>query len=114
MGLEANIVYLEEEIASLRERLAVIREFLRANPSVSIYRRSIKGKIYYYKKYRMGRRSISEFLGASGFDIKAAGEKLMAKNEKIKRVRSQSVKVNSELHALQRQVRIARKACECV
>jgi hypothetical protein len=110
MGLEANVVYLEEEIANLQERIAVIRNFLQANPSASIYRRSIKGKIYYYKKYRKGSESVSESLGNSSFGFKGASKKLKAKNEKVKKAKEQLAKLKKEILALKKQAKIARKA----
>ena len=112
MGLEANVVYLEEEIANLQERIAAIRSFLQANPSASIYRRSIKGKVYYYKKYRMGSKSVSESLGNSSFDFKGASKKLKVENEKVKRAKEQLAKLKKEILALKRQVKIAKKAFE--
>ena len=112
MGLEANVVYLEEEIANLQERIAAIRSFLQANPSASIYRRSIKGRNYYYKKFRMGEKSISEFLGSGGFDFKGASRKLKVENEKVKRAKGQLAKLKKEILALKRQAKIAKKALE--
>lgn len=114
MGLEANVVYLEEEIANLQERIEVIRNFLQANPSASIYRRSIKGKVYYYKKFRKGSKSISEFMGNNEFDFKGASGKLKAENEKVKRAKGQLAKLKKEMLALKKQARIARKAFEHV
>ncbi len=114
MGLEANVVYLEEEIASLKERIVVMRNFLRVHPSASIYRRSIKGKIYYYKKYRKGEKSVSDFLGNNEFDFREACGKLNAENEKVKKAKAQLAQLKKELLALQRQARIARKAFEHV
>jgi predicted transcriptional regulator len=114
MGLEANVVYLEEEIANLQERIAVIRNFLQVNPSASIYRRSIKGKIYYYKKYRKGSESVSESLGNSSFDFEGASKKLKAENEKVKRAKGQLAKLKKEILALKKQAKIARKAYEHV
>ncbi len=114
MGLEANVVYLEEEIANLQERIAVIRGFLQANPSASIYRRSIRGKNYYYKKYRIGEKSISKFLGSEDFDFKGASKKLKAENEKVFRAKVQLAKLIIEMLALKKQAKIARKAFEHV
>jgi len=114
MGLEANIVYLEEEIASLQDRIEAIRDFLKANPSASIYRRSIKGKIYYYKKYRQGEKSVSKFLGGNDFDLKEAARKLKAENEKVIKAKKQLAKLKKEILALKKQAKIARKAGEHV
>lgn len=114
MGLEANVVYLEEEIASLQERIAAIKNFLLANPSASIYRRSIKGRVYYYKKYRKGEKSVSQFLGGNDFDFKGASENLNAENEKVKKAKGQLVMLKKEMLALKRQAKIARKAFEHV
>lgn len=110
MGLEANVVYLEEEIANLQERIAAIRSFLQANPSASIYRRSINGRDYYYKKFRKGSRSISESLGNGDFDFKGASKILQAENEKVKRAKAQLARLKKELLALKKQAGIARKA----
>ena len=114
MSLEANVVYLEEEIANLRERIALIQNFLQANPSASMYHRSIKEKIYYYKKYRKGKKSISEFLGNSSFDFKGACKKLKAENAKVKRAKVQLARLKKEVQALKKQVKIARKVLEHV
>jgi len=114
MGLEANVVYLEEEIANLKERIVVIQSFLRANPSASIYRRSIKGNFYYYKKYRRGSMSVSEFLGSGSFNLKEASRKLQIEKKKVQKAKAQLAKLKKELLALQRQARIARKAFEHV
>jgi hypothetical protein len=114
VGLEANVVYLEEEIASLQDRIASIRNFLQVNPSASIYRRSIKGKVYYYKKYRRGDKSVSEFLGSGSFNFKEASRKLQNEKEKVQKAKAQLAKLKKELLALQRQARIARKAFEHV
>ncbi len=112
MGLEANVVYLEEEIVNLLERIAVIRSFLQANPSASIYRRSIRGKNYYYKKYRVGEKSISKFMGSGDFDFKGASAKLKADNERVKGAKEQLARLKKELLALKKQAKIARKAFE--
>jgi hypothetical protein len=114
MGLEANIVYLDEEIVNLQERISVIRSFLQVNPLASIYRRSIRGKNYYYKKYRIGEKSISKFLGSGDFDFKEASRKLKAENEKVKRAKGQLAKLKKEMFALKKQAKIARKAFEHV
>lgn len=112
MGLEANVVYLEEEIANLQERIEAIRSFLQDNPSASIYRRSINGKIYYYKKFRQGGKSVSESLGNSSFDFKESSRKLKVENEKVKRAKGQLVRLKKELSALKKQAKIAKKALE--
>jgi len=114
MSLEANVVYLEEEIANLHERMALIQSFLQANPSASIYRRNIKGKVYYYKKYRKGDQSVSEFLGGKDFDFKGASKNLKAENERIIKAKGQLAKLKKEILALKRQAKIARKAFEHV
>lgn len=114
MGLEANIVYLEEEIENLQERIAAIRSFLQANPSASIYRRSINDKAYYYKKYRKGEKSISEFLGKDNFDLAGASRKLKAENEKVQKAKEQLARLKKEILALKKQAKIARKAFEHV
>jgi hypothetical protein len=108
--LEANAVYLEEEIRNLRERIVSIRNFLKSNPSSSIYRRSINGRIYYYRKYRKGEKSVSEFLGNNGFDFKEAARKFKAENEKINKARRQLAGLKKDLLTMEKQVRIARKA----
>ncbi|MCJ7523665.1 MAG: hypothetical protein MUP71_00405 [Candidatus Aminicenantes bacterium] len=114
MGLEANVVYLEEEIANLQERIEAIKSFLQANPLKSIYRRSIRGKVYYYKKYRKGSKSVSEFLGSGDFDFKGAAIKLKADNDKIKKAKGQLAKLKKEILAMKKQAKIARKAFEHV
>ena len=62
MALEANIVYLEEELKNNRERLELMTKYLKENPSLSVYKRAIRGHTYYYKKYWKEGKSVSEFL----------------------------------------------------
>lgn len=112
MGLEANVVYLEEEIANLKERIEAIQNFLLANPSVSIYRRSIKGRIYYYKKYRQGSKSISKFLGSGNLNIMKISKEINSENRKIKKAKMQLAILKYQMVALNKQARIARKALE--
>jgi hypothetical protein len=110
MGLEANVVYLEEEIKILQERIAMIRSFLQANPSASIYRRSVNGKVHYYKKYFKGSKSVSESLGNSSFDFIGASKKLKAENEKVIKAKVQLAKLKIEILALKKQAKIAKMA----
>jgi hypothetical protein len=110
MGLEANVVYLEEEIKNLHERIAMIRSFLQANPSASIYRRSINGKVHYYKKFHKESKLVSKLLGNSSFDFKGALKKLKAENEKFLKAKVQLAKLRIEMLALKKQAKIAKKA----
>lgn len=110
MGLEANIVYLEEEIKNIQDRIAMIQSFLLANPSASIYRRNINGKIAYYKKFHRGTRPVSEFLGNNSYDFKGALKKLKSENEKILKAKGQLAKLKIEMIALKKQAKIAKKA----
>ena len=109
MGLEANLVYLEDEIINLQTRASAIRDYLKSNPSSSIYRRRIAGRIYYYKKYRIGKRSISEYLGNEKFDVKTASLQVKGENEKNRRARIRLSQMRKEIAVLKRQARIVRK-----
>jgi len=51
MSIESNIVYLEEEIKNHQERLQLMERYLKDYPAISVYKRKIRGNIYYYKKF---------------------------------------------------------------
>jgi hypothetical protein len=113
MALEANIVYLEEELKNNRERLEVMKKYLKENPSVSIYKRKINDRVYYYKKYWKEGKSVSEFLSKNGTDDEQV-KGIKAANEKRQKVKAQLKKLNQVIAALEKQLRIVRKAYENV
>ncbi len=114
MALEANIVYLDEELKSNRERLELMAKFLKENPSVSIYKREIRGNLYYYKKYWQDGKSISEFLcrDESGYEERLKEIEIL--NEKRRTIKIQFKKLQQVTLALEKQLRIARRAYENV
>ena len=114
MALEANIVYLDEELKNNRERLVLMEKYLKENPSVSIYKRSIRGHVYYYKKYWKEGKSVSEFLCKDGIDVEGRLKEIDAANEKRRQVKSQLKKLKQVTAALEKQLRIARRAYENV
>ena len=114
MALEANIVYLDEELKNNRERLVLMEKYLKENPSVSIYKRAIRGHVYYYKKYWKGGKSVSEFLCKDDIDIEGRVKEIDAANEKRRQVKSQLKKLKQVTAALEKQLRIARRAYENV
>jgi hypothetical protein len=113
MALEANIVYLEEELKNNRERSEVMKKYLKENPSVSIYKRKINDRVYYYKKYWKEGKSVSEFLSKNGTDDEQV-KGIKAANEKRQKVKAQLKKLNQVIAALEKQLRIVRKAYENV
>jgi hypothetical protein len=114
MALEANIVYLDEELKSNRERMGLMTEYLKENPSVSIYKRKIRGHIYYYKKYWKDGKSVSEFLCKDEAGYEERLKEIEASNEKRRQIKAQFKKLKQETIALEKQLRIARKAYENV
>jgi hypothetical protein len=114
MALEANIVYLEEELKNNRERLELMKKYLKENPSVSIYKRKINDRVYYYKKYWKEGKSVSEFLSKNGADDDEQVKGIKAANEKRQKVKAQLKKLKQVTAALGKQLRIARKAYENV
>jgi hypothetical protein len=110
MSVESNINYLDYEIKSNKDRIALMEKYLRENPSVSIYKRKINQRVYYYKKYRKDGRSISEYLGSNKDNMDEVLETIKAKSSergKVKENRRRLKKINT---ALEKQLRIARKA----
>lgn len=112
MPLEANIVYLDEELKNSRERRALMERFLKDNPAVSVYARSVHGNAYYYKKYWKNGKSVSEFLCRGDKEYKARIKDIEAENKKRGLVKAQLKSINMSIKALQRQLRIAKKAHE--
>ena len=109
MALEANIIYLEEELKNNCERLELMKKYLKKNPSVSIYKRKINDKVYYYKKYWKEGKSVSEFLCKNGADYEEKAKEVKAANEKRQKVKAQLKKLNQVIAALEKQLRIVRR-----
>jgi hypothetical protein len=114
MVLEANIVYLEEELKNNRERLELMQKYLKENPSVSIYRRKINDRVYYYKKYWKDGKSVSDFLCKDETDYHEHMKEIKAANEKRKKIKAQFKKLKQTAAALEKQLKIARKTYENV
>jgi hypothetical protein len=114
MAIEANIVYLKEEIKNFQERIDSIVDFLNQNPLVSIYCRAINGKIYYYKKFRKNGESVSEFFGNEKFDIRNERKKIDAENRKIRKAKFKLMAFKRGKEAMEKQLKIAQKAFKSV
>lgn len=110
MALEANIVYLDEELKNNRERMELMAKYLKENPSVSIYKRKIKNRVYYYKKYWVDGKSVSKFLCKDDGGFEERLKEIEAANEKRQQIKSQFKKLKLETAALEKQLRIARRA----
>jgi len=108
MSVESNIDYLDYEIQSNTKRIALMEKFLRENPSISIYKRKINHRSYYYKKYRKEGRSISEYLGISSSRIDEILKEIEIKNAERKKVKENYMKLKKINTALKKQLRIAK------
>jgi len=112
MPLEANLVYLDEELKRSRERLVSMKCFLKDHPAASVYKRVIRGNVYFYKKYWKEGKSISEFLCRSHREYQARIKDIEAVNKKRGRVKEQVRSIQVSIKALQRQLDIVRRAYE--
>jgi hypothetical protein len=110
MSVESNINYLDYEIKSNQDRIALMEKYLRENPSISIYRRQINQRVYYYKKYRKEGRSVSEYLGTNKDNIDEVLETIKAKNSERSKVKENCKRLKKINIALEKQLRIARRA----
>lgn len=110
MVMEANIVYLEEELKNNRERLELMNKYLQENPSISVYRRKVSGKPYYYKKYWKDGKSVSEFLCKDEDECKEIMDEIKAYQQKRREIKEQYKKIKNVISALNRQLKIAREA----
>ena len=112
MALEANLVYLDEELKRSRERLFLMKRFLKDNPAASVYKRVIRGYVYYYKKYWKDGKSVSDFLCRNAREHRARMKEIMAANRKRELVKDQVRSLQLSIKALQRQMKIVRCAHE--
>ena len=110
MPLEANFVYLDEELNRSLERLISMKRFLQENPRVSVYRRAIRGNNYYYKKYWKDGKSVSEFLCRSRDEYRARLKEIEGANKKRERVKEQVRSLQVSIKALRRQLEVVRHA----
>lgn len=110
MSIESNINYLDYEISSNNERIALIEKYLDENPSVSIYKRNVNQKTYYYKKYRKKGKSVSEYLGSDKDKIDNLLEEIQNKNLERKKIKENRKKLKKTNLALEKQLKIARRS----
>ena len=110
MVLEANIVYLEEELKNQIERLELTQKYLKEHPCVSVYKRNIHGNEYFYKKYWKNGKSISDFLCRSKDAYQIKIKEIRQLNKKRLQAKQQIQIIKQSINALQRQLRIAKKA----
>jgi len=108
--MESNIVYLEEEIKNHQERLQLMERYLKDYPAISVYKRSIRGNIYYYKKFWKNGKSVSEFLCKNEDEYRREMKEIHAANGKRQIIKKQLQEIRQTIKALKRQLQIAKKA----
>lgn len=107
--LESNYSFIQEELSNCIERKAMIGEYLKNNKIVSIYKRNIKGKFYYYKKFRYNKKSVSEYLCNSEPEYKKHQKKNLKLRAAIKKAKQQEKEINIEIYVLKKQLNILEK-----
>lgn len=112
MSFAANLVYLEDERKNIIQRISQIARFLKQNPHISIFQRKISGKIYCYKKYRRGSRSLSQYLGKPKAIPREELEKIKQQNQRVNIAKQQLALAKIELRAIEKQLKIVRKVYE--
>jgi hypothetical protein len=112
MSFAANLVYLEDERKNIISRIAKLRQFLKENPHASVYKRKISGQVYYYKKYRLGDNSVSQYLGNAKALAKDELAKIKQNNDRVQAARRQLALAKIELKAIERQLKIVHKVYE--
>ena len=110
MSIEANINYLDYEIQSNKRRIASMEKYLDENPSISIYKRAIHQRVYYYKKFRECGKSVSRYLGTDSESVREMLLEIQEKNLKRKQVKEKLKKTKKITTALEKQLIIARRA----
>jgi hypothetical protein len=109
MSIESNIGYLDYEINSNKERLALMEKYLLTNPAQSIYRRKIDRNTYYYKKFRKDGKSVSQYLGNNPDQLAEIIKEIEAKNQERQQVKKKYKKIKEITAALEKQLKIAGK-----
>lgn len=110
MSVESNIDYLDYEIKSNKERITAMKKYLEEHPAVSIYKRKLNRKTYYYKKFRKDGKSISEYIGSDKNDMEELLKKLQANSLERKKIKEHYYKLKKINIALEKQLKIARRA----
>lgn len=109
MSIESNIGYLDYEISSNKERMALMENYLLTHPKQSVYQRKINQKTYYYKKFRKDGTSVSQYLGNDPQQITSIINEIMAKNQEREQVKAQYKKLKAITSALEKQLKIVSK-----
>lgn len=110
MSMESNIVYLEEEIKNHQERLQLMERYLKDYPAISVYKRKIRGNIYYYKKFWKNGKSVSKFLCKNEDEYRREMKEIHAANKKRQIIKKQLQEIRQTIKTLKRQLQIAKKA----
>lgn len=108
--MESNIVYLEEEIKNHQERMQLMEKYLKDYPAISVYKRIIRGNIYYYKKFWKNGKSVSKFLCKNEDEYRREMKEIHAANRKRQIIKKRLQEIKQTIKALKRQLQIAKKA----
>lgn len=110
MGFRSNRAYLNDELNRLIQREGYVNSYLKNNPSIALQKRVIKGKSYFYIRYKKDGKSFAEYFTKDPSEAKEKRievEKMKALRRKLKEERK--VLMN-DISLLKAQIKIVDKA----
>lgn len=112
MSLKANRSYLKDEQSRLTDRIFDIENFLSTHPQKYLTNRNIKGKEYYYLKFRLNDKYTSEYVTKNPEDLKTVREEIESLKEKRQQAKEELRKAKKNLKVVCQQVNLLNKALE--
>jgi len=109
MGFRANKAYLQDELQRRQERLELVSEYLNGNPSISLQKRIIKGKAYFYERFRVGEKSTSKFFSKCLAEAEARRVELEEASVLRKKLKAEKRALQEEVSLLERQLKLVDK-----
>jgi hypothetical protein len=108
--LKSVIAYLDDEIQRDENRLKGMADGLKYIRSVSLQKRIVNGKIYYYKKYRDRGKVIAKYLGneknidyqKEKSSLEKENQELIKKKEMYAALKSNYIKMKRVLNYVKR------------
>jgi hypothetical protein len=112
MSIRANRSYLKDEQSRLADRISDIEIFLATHPQKYLTKRKIKGKEYYYLKFRLNEKYTSEYVSKNPEDLKTVHEEIEGLKEKRIRAKEELKKAKVNLKVVCQQLNLLNRVLE--
>jgi hypothetical protein len=103
---EVTKSYLTEELFRLKDRLERLDDFINSNPSKSVIKKVLRGRIYYYEKFSHGGKAIDVYLCKGETEMLQHKIKFEEEKSKKKQAKEKRLELRKDISFLERQLKI--------